>query len=260
MIADAPQSLGRHLADLRRFLIRALLAIGIASTLAFAVAPTVFRFLERPYRQLLVNTDSPMPNAFLQTLDPAETFTMSFTVAVMVGMMVVLPYLLFELWRFVRPGLRNAEQQWVIPIMVGGTLLFFLGAAFAYYAVLPMILSFFWDYSLRLGVAPAWTIRHYIDCVLELLISFGVAFELPVAVSILTGLGIVTARWMQQTRRYAIFIICVISAVLTPADVLSMILMAIPLLALYELSILLARWIDKRTPDAVTTVSQNKEK
>lgn len=246
MNGDAPLPIGRHLAELRVLVLRALMAVGTAAVVAFAVAPAVFRFLERPYRALLAQSSSGSALPFLQTLEPAETFKMSFTISLVVGTMVVLPYLFFELWRFIRPGLQNTERRWVFPIMAGGTLLFFLGAAFAYYVVMPVMLAFFWDYSLRLGVTPAWAIGRYINFVLGILVSFGLAFELPVVVSILAGLGIVTAAWMKKTRRYAIFGICVLSAVLTPADALSMILMAVPLVGLYELSIVLARMIGEK--------------
>lgn len=245
MTADVPQPIGRHLLALRALVLRGLIAVGGAAIVAFAVAPSVFRFLERPYRVLLARAPAGAARSVLQTLEPAETFKMSFTIALVVGTIVVLPYLLYELWRFIRPGLHDTERRWMIPVMTGGTLLFFIGAFFAYYVVIPVMLAFFWDYSLRLGVAPAWTIARYLNFVLGVLMAFGLAFELPVVVAILAGLGLVTATSMQRVRRYAIFGICVVSALLTPADALSMILMAVPLVGLYEVSICLARAIGK---------------
>ncbi len=242
---DAPQPVGRHLAELRILVLRAVIAVGLAAIVAFSFAPAVFRFLERPYRALLAKAGAAVP-AVLQTLEPAETFKMSFTISLVLGAMVVLPYLLFEIWRFVRPGLHTTERRWVFPIMAGGTTLFFLGAAFAYYVAMPVMLSFFWDYSIRLGVIPAWAIGRYISFVLGTLVAFGLAFELPIAIAILAGLGLVTAQWLRQMRRYAIFFICVVAALITPADALSMILMAIPLIGLYELSIIVAGMIQRK--------------
>ncbi len=242
---EVPQPLGHHLSALRRLLLRMLAAVGSATAVAFIAAPSVFRILCKPYVALLSRHDVPQ-TTFLLTLDPSETFKISCTIALMLGVFLVLPYLLYEIWRFVRPGLTRGERRWIFPLLAGGTLLFFCGAIFAYYAALPMMLLFFWDYSLRLGVTPSWSIAHYTNFVLGNLAAFGLAFELPIVTTLLVALGILTADQLRQYRRHSIFIICVVAAVLTPADVLSMILMAIPLLALYELSVILARIVGPR--------------
>jgi sec-independent protein translocase protein TatC len=245
-MTDQPQPVGHHLMDLRRMLLRCLIAIGVMSAISFAYAPTLFRILQAPYTRILAKYGSEKVGVFLQSLEPAETFKLSFTVALVLGTVVILPYLLYELWRFVRPGLMTSERRWILPVVGGGTILFFVGAAFAYYAVLPLVLAFFWEYSLRLGVTPAWTIAKYIHFVLGTMVAFGMAFELPVVSTVLAEMGVLSATDLRRARRYAIFVICVLSAILTPADVVSLVLMAVPLICLYEISIVLAKLVGKQ--------------
>ncbi|MBI2342911.1 MAG: twin-arginine translocase subunit TatC [Deltaproteobacteria bacterium] len=253
MMHDKPEPIGKHLTDLRAMLIRMLVVVALAAGSAFAFAPALFRLLQRPYLRILESAGRERASVFLQTLEPSETFKISFTVALILGSAVVLPYLLYELWRFIRTGLFPKERRFALPIVVSGTLLFFGGALFAYFMVVPLVLAFFWDYSLRLGVTPAWSISQYIDFVLGLLVAFGLSFELPVVASILAAAGIVSAQMMRKIRGYAIFAICLVSALLTPSDVASMLLMAIPLVALYEISILIATVIGRKQQMAVDT-------
>jgi sec-independent protein translocase protein TatC len=237
------QPIGGHLVDLRRMLLRVVIAIGVTSIAVFAFAPALFRFLQAPYLKVLARHDPTLTTTVLQTLEPAETFKLSFSIAIVCALALMLPYLLYELWRFARSGLYDTERRWLLPLLIGGTTLFALGAAFAYCAVLPLLLAFFWEYSLRLGVTPVWSIGKYIHFVLGTVVAFGLAFELPVVTTVLAGLGLIRPAQMRGARRVVMFGICVTSALLTPADVVSMILMAIPLIFLYELAILVAGWI-----------------
>lgn len=245
MVLADRQPVGQHLAALRTLVVRGCLAVGVAAAAAFAFTPALFTWLARPYVALL-SRYAGAQHPFLQTLNPSETFKMSMTLALVTGTVAVLPYIFLEIWRFVRPGLHPREKRQILPVLLAGSLLFVAGAAFAYAVVLPFMLRFFWDYSLRLGIAPAWTIGHYLDFVLGTLTAFGFAFELPVVTSLLVSLGFLRAAQLAQVRRYAIFGICVMSALLTPADLLSMILMAIPLILLYEVAILAARLLERR--------------
>lgn len=239
------QPLQGHLGELRTRLVRCLLVVGTATGGAFFFAPAVFHWLIRPYMSLLhAHAQGTMP--FLQTLEPAETFKLSFLIALLLGVVITLPYLFFEIWGFVRPGLAKHERRWIVPILSGGTVLFGVGTAFAYVVVLPIALRFFWEYSLRLGVTPGWTVKHYFGFVLGTEAAFGFAFELPLVTTLLAAVGVIDGAMLARVRRYAIFIICCVAAILTPPDVVSLILMAVPLIGLYEISILLARLVGRK--------------
>lgn len=242
---SARQPLADHLSALRRTLLRCLIVIGSMGILCFGFAGPIFHWLTRPYTALLTSHAAPA-GTFLQTLAPAETLQMSLKLSMVFGIALLMPYLIFEVWRFVSPALTTAERRWLGPSMLGGTLLFAGGAVFAFYVVVPMTLRFFWDYSLYLGIAPTWTVGHYMSFVLSTLVAFGLAFELPLVTTLLALLGIVRSAMLSTGRRYAILVICIGAAVLTPPDIMSLILMAIPLIALYELSILITRVIEKR--------------
>lgn len=242
---SARQPLADHLRALRKTLLRCLIVIGVMGLLCFGFAGPIFHWLTKPYTTLLASQAAPA-GTFLQTLAPAETLQMSLKLSMVFGIAILMPYLIFEIWRFVSPALTTAERRWLGPSMLGGTLLFAGGAVFAFYVVVPMTLRFFWDYSLYLGIAPTWTVGHYMSFVLSTLVAFGLAFELPLVTTLLALLGIVRSSMLTKGRRYAILLICIGAAVLTPPDIMSLILMAIPLIALYELSILITRVIEKR--------------
>lgn len=243
----APQPIGTHLDELRRRLLRALIVVAVATGIAFFLAPILFRWLLQPYHTFLAAHGHAIDGAVLQTLRPAETFKMSIQLALLIGGVVVCPYLLYEVWGFVHPGLTRRERRWLAPSLAGGLALFAVGAAFAYRFILPITLGFFWEYSLRLGITPAWAVEHYIGFVLGTLVSFGMAFELPLGTMCLAATGLVTPDLLRTKRRYAYFLIAIGAAILTPPDALSMCLMGIPLLALYECSIGLARLVTRTT-------------
>ncbi|MBI2346240.1 MAG: twin-arginine translocase subunit TatC [Deltaproteobacteria bacterium] len=242
-----PQQLSTHLEELRRRVFRGFIAVAIATIAAFAFAPLLFRWLLRPYHTFARVGTAMEDGVMLQTLQPAETLKMSVQLALVVGIGVVLPYLLYETWSFVRPGLTTKERRWLAPVLGGGTLLFCIGVIFAYYAVLPVALHFFWDYSLRLGITPAWSAAYYIGFVLSTLGAFGLAFELPLVMLLLAAVGLITSATLRSKRRYAYFIIAMLAALLTPPDALSMVLMGIPLIGLYELSVQLTRMVKPRS-------------
>lgn len=242
--SDPAVPLTDHLRTLRRLLLRCLIVVTVATTAAFGFAPVLFHWLLQPAASLSTTAVT------LQTLAPGETFRMSVQIALMAGLVVVLPYLFAEAWCFLRPGLRARERRWFSIILGSGALLFFVGAGFAHAVVTPLVLRFFWQYSVHLGVTPSWTVAHYIEFLLGNMGAFGLAFELPLVVAMLAAFGVVTPATLAATRRYAIFLICVLSALLTPPDAVSMALMAVPLLLLYEGSIVLARLVarDRNPP------------
>lgn len=232
------QPLGGHLDELRRRLVRLLAATLLAAILAFAFAPALFDILLHPYHQFLRGLNAAIGGAMLQSLEPAETLKMSVWLSFLIAGVLVFPYACFEAWQFLRPGLKAGERRLVLILLAGGTVLFCGGVGFAYCLAVPMTLGFFWTYSLRLGITPAWTVAHYFGFVLGTLTAFGAAFELPILLVGLARFGIVRPRMLRTGRRYAYFLIAVAAAVLTPPDVVSMVLMTVPLLGLYELSVL----------------------
>lgn len=237
------KALSGHLSDLQRVLIRSIIATLVASGVAFAFSSQLFRLLLRPYVQF-----SGTQNVVIQTLDPSETLSISMQIALIVGLAVASPIIVRELWWFVSPGLKVRERRYVTAAFVFGLILFAAGVALAYWAVLPLSLQFFWNYSLSLGVTPAWSVDNYFNFVLMTLLAFGIAFELPIVTTLLSYMNILSPQRLRTGRRYAIFTIVACAAIVTP-DFISLALMAIPMLGLYELAIALSIWAHRRNEE-----------
>jgi sec-independent protein translocase protein TatC len=172
----------------------------------------------------------------------ASPFFAPFKLAALVAFAIALPWVLYQAWAFVAPGLYKTEKRLVAPLLASGTLLFYLGVAFAYFLVLPRIFQF------QLGVTPDGVavmtdISHYLDFVLKLFLAFGLCFEMPVAIVILVWAGFVTPRQLRSHRDYVLVGIVFAAAILTPPDILSQIALSISTYALYELGILWASWL-----------------
>lgn len=180
------------------------------------------------------------PSRQLQSLRPMTYFLVSLQVALLGGLVLALPVVFYQFWRFVAPGLLARERRLVLPIIFLSVVCFGVGAAIAYFIVLPLGLRFF------LGLEPTdmtsqWAVDEYISFVLRLLLGFGIVFEMPVVTLFLSRIGVVTPEYMRRVRRYAIVAIFIVAAIFTPPDPISQILMALPLLGLYEVSI----WVCK---------------
>lgn len=244
---DAPRPLRSHVAALRGLLIRVALCLLGTTLVGFFGISRAFHMLISPYTRLLQHT---MPGgaaiATLQTLDPSEAFRLSMTVALAIGAALTLPYAALQGWQFLRPGLHAREQRLLRIGLCAGTGLFIGGAAFAFFVVVPMLLQFFWHYSLSLGLTPNWTIGAYCEFVMGQLLSFGAAFELPLVLILLVAWRLVTTAQIAAVRRYLYFVIFVIAAALTPPDLISCLLMGIPLILLYEGAMLVARAIERQ--------------
>lgn len=245
--ADLRATIGAHLLALRRVLLRSLLALAIATIAMFSAAPWCFRALLYPAEHVLAKIPGAPKELLLLSLSPGDSVRLSVMVAALVGGALILPYVFLELWWFASPGLRARERRIVRWILTSGTALFVAGAAFAYFAVIPMLLQFFWEYSVSLHLAPSWTASYYIEFMLGNLAAFGVSFELPLVIALLAILGVVDYAWLCASRRYAYFLICVAAAILTPPDAVSMVMMAIPLLGLFELSLGVARVVGRKS-------------
>lgn len=221
-----------HLADLRRTLIRCAVALILGIGIAFPLAPHILRWLQAPLR--VVAED---PTRFLRSLEVGGAFSILMTVAFWTGLLVSSPFVVFFIGQFVFPGLRQTEKRVVVEALLLGALLFAFGVALGYRLTLPATLAIMFGMHQWMGIAAEWTITSYVAFSVQTLIAFGLAFEMPVVLLVLARLGLVSHRVLRAGRPYAVILSLVVGAVLTPPDVASQLLMAIPLIILYELCV-----------------------
>ena len=183
----------------------------------------------------------------MQSLKPTEGFMLSIKLALYAGIVVAFPFLLYFILQFVLPGLHTSERRALWPALAIGFLLFLSGVFFAYYGVLPRVLQFFHDYSQAMAIENEWRIGYYISFATQFTLIFGLAFELPVVVMTLVKLGILEFEMMRRTRAYAVLAITVIAALITPTpDAMTLGLLAVPMIILYEICIWLAYFVGKK--------------
>jgi sec-independent protein translocase protein TatC len=227
IIKDNIGSFWGHLEDLRRRIIRSLIAFIIASVLFYPSAGAFLSILIAPAGKLVF-------------LSPADAFTAYWSVVLLGGLACSLPYICYQLWGFVAEGLMPGERRLVGFYGILSFVLFILGALFAYFVMIPMAYQFLLGYSTA-RIVPMITLDRYLSFLITFVLSFAIAFELPLVVFALARFGIVSPEVLVSGRRYAIVIILIIAAILTPPDVVSQILLAGPMLVLYELGIVLAK-------------------
>lgn len=248
---DTPAPLLSHFAELRTRLLWVLGMLAISTGLCYLIAAPVYGFLVRPLAEAM----GPESTQRLIYTDLTEAFFTYLKIAFYCGLFLTVPVLLTQIWRFVAPGLYRAEKRVLLPFMVTSPLLFFLGMACVYYVVLPMAWPFFLSFQTNadqtaLPIQLEARIGDYLDLTLSLMFAFGLCFQLPVLMGILARAGLVRAEHLILRRRYAIVAIFVVAAVMTPPDVFSQLLLAIPLMGLYEISIWVVRRIGRVTePD-----------
>jgi sec-independent protein translocase protein TatC len=248
-MADVKMPLTAHLAELRSRLIRALIAVGAGFLACYAFADALFKFLAHP---LLLLTQSPGQEETVRLIGTGigEAFFTKLKVAVIGGVFLATPVVLYQLWKFVVPGLYDSEKRYARPFVIFGTFFFVAGAAFCYSLVMPVGYAFFIEEYGTLGVSPEIRISEYLTFTSRMLLAFGVIFELPVATFFLARIGLITHRTMIEYGRYSIVAIFIVAAILTPADVASQLLMAGPMLVLYGLSIGVAYFFGRQSPAA----------
>ena len=188
--------------------------------------------------------------SFIYT-SPAELFIVYMKLALIGGAVITILTAVYELWRFLRPGLLQRERIAAGLVMIFGLLLFAAGAVFAFRVILPLSIHFFWGLNEGQGVAPLMSIANYVNYVTGVMLSFGVVFELPVAVVLLTEFGLVRAKTLRKYRKYMVLVIFTAAAILTPPDVTSQVLLALPMLGLYEISIVLSDIVGRRADRAL---------
>ncbi|RMF58582.1 MAG: twin-arginine translocase subunit TatC [Calditrichaeota bacterium] len=227
-----------HLEELRWTILRSLIALFVGMILCFIVANYILAILTLPAEHL----DPPLT---LQVLKVQGMFTVYLEIGFFGGMILALPYILFEIWKFIRPGLMPEERRFVVPLILSATILFCSGVAFAYFVILPFALKFF------IGLAPEEisaniAIDFYIGFAIRLMAIFGIIFELPVLSFFLGKMGLISANLMKKYRRHAVVIIFFLAAVLTPPDPITQILLGVPLVLLYEASIFIVKLVEKK--------------
>ncbi len=224
-----------HLIELRTRLLNSAIALLLVFLGLVYWAPDLYALLAQPMLAKL-----PQGGQMIAT-DVTTPFFVPIKVTMMASFLITLPYILYQIWSFVAPGLYAHEKRLVLPLIVASTLLFFCGMAFAYFAVFPMVFKFIVAAAPH-GVAVMTDIDKYFSFVLSMFMAFGVAFQVPVAVVVLVRMGVVSVQTLREIRRYVIVGAFVIGAIFTPPDVVSQLMLAIPLILLYEAGIIVAAW------------------
>ena len=228
-----------HLIELRDRILRALIAFAVVFVCLFPFAQDLYTLVAGPMLAAL-----PKGKEMLAT-GVASPFFIPVKVTMMCAFVVALPIILYQVWAFVAPGLYAHEKKLIAPLVVSSTALFLCGMAFAYFLVLPTVFRFLASFTPE-GVSFAPDISQYLDFVLTLLIAFGLAFEVPVVVVVLVRMGVVSVEKLKEIRPYVIVGAFVIGAIFTPPDVISQLMLAIPMWLLYELGIIVAGMLGRR--------------
>ena len=243
-MTEAPQeTFLSHLFELRDRLVRSLVSLAVVFIPTFFYASELYDMVARPMMRTLPEGSKMIATGVI------TPFFIPMKIALMVSFLIALPYILYQAWAFVAPGLYAHEKKLVLPLVVSSTLLFFLGMAFCYFFVFGTVFSFIAQFAPKsITVAP--DIEAYFNFVLGMFIAFGITFEVPVVVVVLVMTGLISVEKLREIRSFVIVGAFVVAAVVTPPDVVSQLLLAIPLCLLYEVGIFVARFVEKRKPHA----------
>ena len=233
-LSEGMKAFVAHLIELRDRLLRAVLAVVVLMLVLFPWASELFTIFATP-----VISSLPEGQTMIAT-GAISPFFIPIKLAALAAVFIAMPYILYQLWAFIAPGLYQHEKRLAVPLIVSSSLLFYVGAGFAYFIVIPAVFHFMAMFAPQ-GVAFMPDIGNYLDFAIGLFFTFGLAFEVPVAVVVLSMVGVVTPDQLAEKRRYAILVAFIIGAIFTPPDILSQFMLAIPVWMLYELGILVAR-------------------
>ena len=233
---DTQETFISHLIELRSRLLRSIVAIVVVLVALFPWAKDIYAFLAKPLLHALPE------GATMIATDVTGTFLVPLKVTLMAAFLIALPYVLYQVWAFVAPGLYQHEKRLALPVIVSSVVFFAVGMSFAYFVVFPVAFGFFAGYA-PAGVQMMTDIDKYLSFVLTMFIAFGITFEVPVVVVVLVRLGVVSVEKLRSIRGYVIVGAFVVGAVFTPPDVVSQCMLAVPLWLLYELGLLVARFV-----------------
>ena len=236
---EKKQTFIEHLDELRKRLIISLIAVVVGFAICYIFSKEIFQLLMIPLQKALP------PDASMIFTSLPEAFFTYLKVAVLAGLFLASPVVLYQIWLFVAPALYSHEKRYVIPFVMLSTLLFIGGAAFGYFIVFPFGFKFFISFATDL-IKPMPKLKEYLSFCSLLLLTFGMVFELPLFILFLSKLGVVDAKTLSRNRRYVILAIFAVAAILTPPDVVTQLMMACPLLVLYEASIWIAKIFGKK--------------
>jgi len=248
-INDKPMPLLDHLVELRRRLMWSIGAFALCFIGSYQFAGDIYFFLAKPLADVLRDMGNPDPHLIYTQL--YEAFFTRIKVAFFGGAFLAFPIIASQLWLFVAPGLYRSEKRALMPFLAATPILFLLGAALAYYFVFPFAWRFFASFQSDTGgggvpIELLPRVSEYLDLVMKLIFAFGITFELPVLLTLLAKVGIISSKGLKKFRRYAYVGMFVIAAILAPPDVITQTGLAIPLIGLYEISIIAARWVEPK--------------
>jgi sec-independent protein translocase protein TatC len=233
---DTQETFISHLIELRSRLLRSIVAVVVVLVCLFPWAKDIYAALAAPLLRAL-----PRGSTMIAT-DVTGTFLVPLKVTLMAAFLIALPYVLYQVWAFVAPGLYQHEKRLALPVIFSSVVFFALGMAFAYFIVFPIAFGFFAGYA-PAGVQMMTDIDKYLSFVLTMFIAFGITFEVPVVVVVLVRLGVVSLDKLRSIRGYVIVGAFIVGAIFTPPDVLSQVMLAVPLWLLYEMGLLIARFV-----------------
>lgn len=251
-MSEPSMSLAGHIIELRKRLLWVFVAMGIGTAISFLFVEHIYSFLVQPL------ADAGSERLIYTGL--TEAFFTYLKVAFFSGIFITFPILLYQIWSFIAPGLYKDEKRAFWPFLVATPILFFLGGITVYYGVIPLAWKFFVGFE-STGMETALPIQlearvsEYLDLIMTLIFAFGLCFQMPVVLTLLGKAGLITAQTLANKRKYVIIGVFVVAAFLTPPDVISQIGLAIPMLALYELSIVLVRVVSSKRHESAKTLS-----
>jgi sec-independent protein translocase protein TatC len=254
-VEDSAAPLMEHLTELRTRLIRSVLAFVVGLILCFTVSQPIFNFLTDPLCRVLASLDQDCDLIFIS---PQEGFFVAIKISLLGGFMLAFPFIGYQMWRFVAPGLYRNEQGAFLPFLVASPFMFFLGASFAFYVVTPLAYDFFLGFQQfstegeavsdqpSLSVVFQGSAQEYLNLTIKFIIAFGLCFQLPVLLTLLGKAGLVSADGLKAVRKYAVVGILVLAALVTPPDVITQAILFVVVYGLYEISIQLVRRVERQ--------------